>query len=174
MMFTIQQATPADTATLIALAEQVWWPTYSPILAEEQIRYMLDTLYSAEQIGHQLVTGSQTYLLLKESEQAVAFAAYGPYHENADACKLHKLYCLPQTQGKGYGRALIDEVAARAQLAGSCALYLNVNRHNPAKSFYERMGFSVVYEEDIPIGPYWMNDYVMRKDFYHQNANRSK
>jgi hypothetical protein len=21
----------------------------------------------------------------------------------------------------------------------------------------------VIYEEDIPIGPYWMNDYVMQK-----------
>ena len=26
------------------------------------------------------------------------------------------------------------------------------------------MGFSVAYEEDIPMGKYWMNDYVMRKD----------
>jgi len=25
------------------------------------------------------------------------------------------------------------------------------------------MGFTIAYEEDIPIGPYWMNDYVMRK-----------
>jgi hypothetical protein len=38
-----------------------------------------------------------------------------------------------------------------------------VNRYNNAKSFYEKMGFAIVREEDIPIGPYWMNDYVMRK-----------
>jgi diamine N-acetyltransferase len=41
-------------------------------------------------------------------------------------------------------------------------LDLNVNRHNPAKSFYEKIGFTVLREEDVPIGPYWMNDYVMR------------
>jgi hypothetical protein len=26
------------------------------------------------------------------------------------------------------------------------------------------MGFAIAYEEDIPIGPYWMNDFVMRKE----------
>ena len=41
---------------------------------------------------------------------------------------------------------------------------LNVNRHNPALAFYERLGFQQHREEDIPIGPYWMNDYVMRKE----------
>ena len=47
--------------------------------------------------------------------------------------------------------------------AGKETLDLNVNRHNKAKNFYEKMGFQVAYEEDIPIGKYWMNDYVMRK-----------
>jgi hypothetical protein len=48
--------------------------------------------------------------------------------------------------------------------AGKHTLDLNVNRYNKAKSFYEKMGFAVAYEEDIPIGKYWMNDFVMRKE----------
>jgi GNAT superfamily N-acetyltransferase len=98
-----------------------------------------------------------------EDGTPVAFAGYSPREENADVYKLHKLYCLPQTQGKGYGKLLIDEVATRVKKAGKHILELNVNRHNKAKQFYERQGFSVAYEEDIPIGPYWMNDYVMTK-----------
>lgn len=161
--FTIETATPADAGTIITLAEEIWWPAYSAILSEEQIRYMLGTFYSFEQIHRQLTDGSQTYLLLKEGEHAVAFAAYGPRSGEPAIYKLHKLYCLPQTQGKGYGKALTNEVADRARTAGSYTLDLNVNRYNPAKSFYEKMGFTVAYEEDIAIGPYWMNDYVMRK-----------
>jgi hypothetical protein len=43
-------------------------------------------------------------------------------------------------------------------------LELNVNRHNPATVFYQKMGFEIVYSEDIDIGQgFWMNDYVMRK-----------
>jgi GNAT superfamily N-acetyltransferase len=162
-MYTIQQANPADAAIIIQLAEQTWWPTYSAILSAEQLRYMLNTIYSAENITRQLETGSQTYLLLKEGEEPVAFAAYSPREENPEIYKLHKLYCLPQTQGKGYGRMLIEEVTTRALTAGGHMLELNVNRHNQAKTFYEKIGFIVAYEEDIAIGPYWMNDYVMRK-----------
>lgn len=163
-MYTIQQATTTDASTIIRLAEQIWWPTYSSILSAEQLQYMLDTIYSPENITRQLATGSQTYLLLKEGEEAVAFAAYSPREEKPEVYKLHKLYCLPQTQGKGYGRILVEEVAARALTAGSHLLELNVNRYNNAKTFYEKMGFTVAYEEDIAIGPYWMNDYVMRKE----------
>jgi GNAT superfamily N-acetyltransferase len=103
-------------------------------------------------------------LLLAEEGTPVAFAAYSPRDENPDIYKLHKLYCLPQTQGKGYGKILINEIAEKTREAGKKVLELNVNRYNQAKSFYEKMGFVIAYEEDIAIGPYWMNDYVMRKE----------
>jgi GNAT superfamily N-acetyltransferase len=125
---------------------------------------MLTEIYSAEKISAQIRDNLQTYLLLIEDEQPVAFAAYSPRIEDPEIFKLHKLYCLPETQGKGYGKVLINEVADRTQKAGKHTLDLNVNRHNKAKTFYEKMGFQVVYEEDIPIGEYFMNDYVMRKE----------
>ena len=47
---------------------------------------------------------------------------------------------------------------------GATVLQLNVNRHNTAKSFYEKLGFAVIKEEDIDIGSgYFMNDYIMEK-----------
>ncbi|MDB5110983.1 MAG: family N-acetyltransferase [Mucilaginibacter sp.] len=162
-MFQIRQATVNDVEIIRQIAEQTWWPAYSPILATEQIAFMLGEIYSAEKITIQIAENQQTYLLLIEDERPVAFAAYSPREEDVEIYKLHKLYCLPITQGKGYGRVLIDEVCKKTLEAGKHTLDLNVNRYNKAKSFYEKMGFSVAYEEDIPIGPYWMNDYVMQK-----------
>ena len=107
---------------------------------------------------------SQTYLLLIEDEKPVAFAAYSPRDEDPEIYKLHKLYCLPEMQGKGYGKILINEVISKTIEAGKHTLDLNVNRFNKAKSFYQKMGFRVVYEEDISIDKYWMTDYVMRKE----------
>jgi len=163
-MYTIRQATPSDLETIIEIAEKTWWATYSPILEKEQIEFMLNKIYSVENISAQLGHGTQTYLLLIEDGKPVAFAGYSPREEDSEIYKLHKLYCLPETQGKGYGKILINEVAQKTIEAGKHTLDLNVNRHNKAKNFYEKMGFSVAYEEDIPIGPYWMNDYVMRKE----------
>ncbi len=159
----IREATIADVPAILDIAEKTWWPTYSPILSAKQIAYMLSVLYSEAKISQQISTGEQTFILLFDDDVPVAFAAYSPREEDADIYKLHKLYCLPQTQGKGYGKTLIDEVCKKVKATGKHTLDLNVNRHNKALSFYEKMGFAVAYEEDIPIGPYWMNDFVMRK-----------
>lgn len=161
-MYIIRKATSNDVGTIRQLAEDIWWPTYGPLLEKEQISFMLGEIYSPEKLAYQIANDLQTYLLLEEDGAPVAFAAYSPREENPDIYKLHKIYALPQTQGKGYGKALINEVIERVLSAGKDILELNVNRYNKAKSFYEKMGFSVIYEEDIPIGPYWMNDYVMR------------
>lgn len=163
-MYTIRTATINDVETIRQIADQTWWVTYGPILEKEQIDFMLKEIYSAGKIKTQVENNVQTYLLLLEDEQPVAFASYSPREENAEIYKLHKLYCLPQTQGKGYGKILINEVAKKTKDAGKDVLELNVNRYNNAKTFYEKMGFAVAYEEDIAIGPYWMNDYVMRKE----------
>ena len=162
-MYTIRKATPADTETIRQLAAETWWPTYGPILEKEQIEYMLGQFYSAKKISQQMENSEQTFLLLIEDDEPVAFAAFSPRDEDAEIYKLHKLYCLPKTQGKGYGKILINAVIDEVLKAGKHTLDLNVNRHNKALTFYTKMGFEIAYEEDIPIGPYWMNDYVMRK-----------
>jgi GNAT superfamily N-acetyltransferase len=163
-MYTIRKATVADTEIIRHLAAETWWPTYSPILEKEQIEFMLSEIYAAKKISQQLETGEQTFLLLTEGDETVAFASFSPREEDPDIYKLHKLYCLPKTQGKGYGKILINAVIDETLNAGKHTLDLNVNRYNMALSFYEKMGFAVAYEEDIAIGPYWMNDFVMRKE----------
>jgi ribosomal protein S18 acetylase RimI-like enzyme len=163
-MYFIRKATLEDVETIRKLAEKTWWPTYSPLMEKEKIHYMLGEIYSVEKITSQLTNNTQTYLLLIEDAKPVAFAGYSPRDEDPEIYKLHKLYCLPETQGKGYGKALIDEVIVKTLEAGIHTLDLNVYRHNKAKNFYEKMGFKVAYEEDIPIGDYWLNDYVMRKE----------
>jgi len=163
-MYFIRKATLDDVETIREIAEKTWRHTYLPILEKEQLDYLLTEIYSSEKISSQLKYDTQTYLLLTENERPVAFAAYSPREEDPEIYKLHKLYCLPETQGKGYGKVLINEVISKTLEAGKHTLDLNVNRHNKAKNFYEKMGFVVAYEEDIPIGKYWMNDYVMRKE----------
>jgi N-acetylglutamate synthase-like GNAT family acetyltransferase len=163
-MYLIRKATYDDIESIREIAEKTWRYTYSPTHEKEQLDYMLTEIYSVERISSQLKHNTQTYLLLMENEKPVAFAAYSPREEDPEIYKLHKLYCLPETQGNGYGKVLINEVINKTLEAGKHILDLNVNRYNKSKNFYEKMGFVVVYEEDIPIGKYWMNDYVMRKE----------
>jgi len=147
------------------IAERTWWPTYSKILSKEEIRYMIDALYSSEAISETISNGSQRYILLADNSGPQGFASFGPRKEDKQVAKLHKVYVLPENQGNGYGRLLIEEVKRRLIIENIRILDLNVNRFNKAKEFYEKLGFSVLREEDVPIGPYWMNDFVMRLQF---------
>ncbi len=163
----IRRAAPEDAATIQQLAEAIWLPTYTPILSQEQIRYMLDHIYDLDTITKQIREHQQTYLMLQVDGEPSGFAAYAPRPENPQVYKLHKIYCLPATKGMGYGKQLLKEVEGKVSAAGSNTLELNVNKYNPAKGFYERMGYEVIYAEEIPIGPYIMDDYVMRKILTH-------
>ena len=161
----IRQATIDDVTAICDLAERVWWPTYSPILSKEQIVYMLDMMYSHKSIHTQIAGDSYTYLLLYDDAALMGFASYSPRKENPGIYKLHRLYCDVTTKGKGYGKTLIKAVEGAVKAKASDLLELNVNIHNPAKAFYEHMGYAVVYSEQIDIGSgYIMDDYVMRKE----------
>jgi ribosomal protein S18 acetylase RimI-like enzyme len=159
---TIRHGCVDDIPGIQSIAEKSWRNVYGPILTTEQIEYMLHRIYSTAALTELFDHGSQLFRILLENVEAKGFLAYGPREQDPSVYKIHKLYVLPETQGKGFGRMLIDDVKKRVLAERIFVLDLNVNRFNPAKSFYERMGFYVLREEDVPIGPYWMNDFVMR------------
>lgn len=155
----IRDADVGDIHIIQRIARETWPHAYGDILSHEQLVYMLDALYSETALQKLIESKQQRFLLLIENNTPVAFAAYGLW--DAQVYKLNKLYILPGQQGKGYGRALVEEVIVRARNHQATKLLLNVNRHNKAVDFYKKIGFNILKKEDIPIGEFWMNDYVM-------------
>ncbi|ANI88588.1 hypothetical protein A9P82_04355 [Arachidicoccus ginsenosidimutans] len=155
------RATTTDIPVIRAIAHETWFPTYGKILLEAQIHYMLKLIYSEKSLEEQMNNGHQ-FFLLKEGVETIGFIDVEKISDTKT--KLHKIYLLPNQQGKGYGKLLINTAIIQAETNGSSILQLNVNRCNKAKSFYEKSGFNIVEEVDIPIGnDYFMNDYVMEK-----------
>jgi diamine N-acetyltransferase len=161
-MVKIVEGTVLEIPLIKEIAEETWPHTYDQILQPQQLRFMLDTIYSQKTLEQAMKDGSQKFLLLKDLDGYQGFASYGRRPNEPAVFKLHKIYVRPSCQGKGYGKMLIDEIKSDLRKQGIALLDLNVNRYNPAREFYLKLGFKVIREEDIPIGPYWMNDYVMR------------
>lgn len=165
----IVPATLRDIPTIIQLAEGTWEPTYRFILSREQMEYMYRVIYTPAALKRQMAEQQHLFLLAYVDGQPAGYASFGPQPPTAPTeaapteYKLHKIYVLPTQQGQGLGLHLIEAVEDAARRAGAHTLDLNVNRYNPAISFYERRGFVRQREENVPIGPYFMNDYVMRK-----------
>ena len=160
-MLKILTASAEDIPLIRQLTFAVWPQTYSPIISQQQVDYMLEMMYSESSLRQQMEEGTQ-FILVYEENEPVGFAAYEKIEPTT--WKLHKIYILATQQGKGTGKFLMDHISKEVQQQGALVLQLQVNRNNKAKSFYEKIGFKVIEEADFDIGNgFFMNDYVMGK-----------
>ncbi|CAN5902649.1 GNAT family N-acetyltransferase [soil metagenome] len=154
---------PQEVDLIQELAASAWWVTYGGFIAQEQLDYMFGQIYQPQALLRQMQEEGQTFLLLQVEGAPAGFASYSLKDPAERVYKLNKIYLQPEQQQKVLGKVLLQAVEAQVCGRQGRLLDLNVNRYNPARSFYERCGYTILHEEDLPIGPYWMNDYVMRK-----------
>ena len=77
--------------------------------------------------------------------------------------KIHKLYVDTNSSKQGIGKALVEHAKHLAYDSKMGEIVLNVNRKNPAVTFYERINFEIDREEVIDIGEgFIMDDYIMK------------
>ncbi len=163
-MITISEAAIGDIKQIQTIVHITWPITYGEILSKEQLDYMLDLFYSDEALTEQYNKREQLFYMIYEGETNIGFIGIEHNYKGEAITKIHKIYLLPETQGKGIGKKVIDEIGKLASENDSTALSLNVNRFNSALGFYKKIGFEVIDEVNIDIGKgYLMEDYVMKK-----------
>jgi diamine N-acetyltransferase len=156
----ISVATQEQLPIIRDLAFRIWPITYGHILSKDQFDYMMELMYNIDSLQQQLAT--KPFLLVENEGEFIGFASYETNWEHTSKTKIHKLYVLPNIQGKGLGKTLINHIREIAQKAENTALILTVNRFNSAKEFYLKQGFHIVEEKQFQIGNgYIMDDYVM-------------
>jgi diamine N-acetyltransferase len=160
----IQLVTLIDIPVIQQIANKTWPIAYSEIISNEQLVYMLDLIYSDAALTAAINKKAQLFYIAKDENDAVLgfFAVEHNYNEEAKT-KLHKIYILPENQGKGIGKLLMDEAINLSKVQKSNALILNVNRFNSAFYFYQKLGFEIIETVDIEIGNgYLMEDFVLK------------
>ncbi|UOB19313.1 GNAT family N-acetyltransferase [Abyssalbus ytuae] len=145
------------------LAHIIWPPTFKEILSPQQIDYMLHMMYSPESLLKQLENGHH-FIIAEQDGKYSGYASYEFNYKNELKTKIHKIYVLPETQGQGIGKTLIDYIENESIKKEMGLLTLNVNRYNKAVGFYEKTGFKTTGVEDIDIGNgFLMEDFIMEK-----------
>jgi len=167
---TLRRATPADIPLIHSLADIVFRHTYREILTPAQTDYMMEWMYGEESLHRQLEQDGHVYYIGSLDGEPVGYVSVQPQEADADGTPvwhLQKIYVLPGQQQSGIGRQLflcaLDHV--RQESGSPTRVELNVNRANPAVTFYEHMGMRKLRQGDFPIGNgYYMNDYIMGID----------
>lgn len=155
----IRKATQHDLQTIQDIAYKTWPVTYSGILTPAALKYMLEYFYSIDALRQQMENG-QYFFIAEVNNEPIGFGSVSD--TGSHIFKLNKLYVLPDIQKKGAGKALMDHAFETARSNNAVQLILNVNRNNPAISFYKKLGFVILKEEDVDLGNgVIQEDYVM-------------
>jgi len=162
----IRRASVDDCQLINEMAGKVFPATYSSILAQEQVAFMMDWMYSLTSLAKQMNEGHFFYIAYARNG-SVPVGYVSIQRQEADLFHLHKIYVLPEFQGRQFGRELFNHAIAeiRCNHPEPCKMELNVNRFNKAVGFYEIMGMHKSRQGDFPIGKgFYMNDYIMSID----------
>jgi len=162
------KATEKDIPLIQDLARRSWETAYAEILSPEQIKYMLETMYSHNEIMAQMQTPDYHYYLIFY-EIGNSFDGFIGYEQGYEeyTTKLHRIYLVPESKGKGVGKAAVNFLKEKVSEGNDRRIILNVNKNNSAKNFYESQGFTVYNEVVLDIGNgFVMDDYEMEFLFH--------
>lgn len=164
-MLSLRKATTEDCDLIHEMAAIVFPATYSEILTQEQLDYMMKWMYAPESICRQIETDHHVYFIAYKDEEPCGYVSVE--QQDTDLFHLQKIYVLPKFQGHRIGNFLFQSAVdyIKEVHPSPCLMELNVNRHNKALHFYERMGMRKLREGDFHIGNgFYMNDYIMGLD----------
>jgi GNAT superfamily N-acetyltransferase len=165
MALTIRTIGSSELHLVTELSAQIWPIAYKEIITQEQIKYMLNTMYSQQALEQNLIDG-HSFLVAERDGNPVGYAGYQVNFPRLDFSKLHKLYVLPEIQHSGVGGELFNAVVTASKNEHCKHLILQVNKINPALQFYHKKGMYIHEEAVFDIGNgFVMDDYIMHLDW---------
>ena len=162
-MIEFKKAGIEDTPLIEELAQEIFRATYKEMLSTGQIEYMMDWMYSQENLRKQILEDGHIYHIVYYNGEPVGYVSVQQQGERL--WHLQKIYLRPGLQGKSVGKKMflfaVEYIRKNSLLP--CIMELNVNRDNEkAWQFYEHMGMHKASSGDFHIGNgYYMTDYIM-------------
>jgi ribosomal protein S18 acetylase RimI-like enzyme len=131
MAFNLRAATDQDLPFARTLTHQAMNPYY--------LQYRL--LWSND--GFDIAWAGRENWLICRDESVLGFISLS---RDSRALYIRELHMLEGCRGLGAGSWVLEQMALKAQSLG--LLRLTVYKSNPARVLYQRMGFSIVGDED--------------------------
>ena len=142
-MYNIRYGTVNDVSSIEQIIERAWLKTNISIDEKQNIIHSLIKLYPKDQIISEIQDQIQFYLLLTEEEIPMALASYSITDTCPADFRIHKIYSMPESQGKGDEKILIAKVEEIAIEHGGNLLFIYLKGRNKKTDYFEALGFSL-------------------------------
>jgi GNAT superfamily N-acetyltransferase len=158
--------TPEQLAVVAALAHEIWYEHYVPLIGRPQVDYMVAKFQNAPAMQAQIEQGYEYFLVQRpDAADKVSDIGYCAIQEQPGRVMfLSKFYLHHAARGSGTGRRCMEFIEGLARRRELSLLWLTVNKGNPAVQAYQRLGFRIAADLVMDIGGgFVMDDYRMEK-----------
>lgn len=157
---------PEQVATVAALAREIWYEYYVPLIGQAQVDYMVAKFQNAPAMQAQIEQGYE-YFLVQQQDASGTWSDIGycaVQEQPGRLMFLSKFYLHHAARGSGTGRRCMEFIEGLARRRELSSLWLTVNKGNPAVQAYQRLGFRIAADLVMDIGGgFVMDDYRMEK-----------
>lgn len=162
---TLSSLRASEIAEIRSLAVSIWREHYSSFLSNEQIEYMLQNKYTADDLLPYARGKEDRWFLLLRVGNVLAGFLRARLDNDCNSLKLEEIYLARRFRAQGYGSLLLSTAEKQAREHGRKLLYLYVNRSNASSIVvYQQKGFQIVKAIVFDIGHgFVMDDYRMEK-----------
>jgi ribosomal protein S18 acetylase RimI-like enzyme len=166
----IRRAEEDDALELSVLAERTFRTAFAESNTAANMQLHCATTYGQALQLAEIRESSRETWVAEADKRLLAYVqlrlgAVSPMISGERPVEIQRFYVDASHHGTGLAHQLIAHVLARAEAAGSSALWLGVWERNPrALAFYRKWGFDVVGEQTFKVGDDPQRDLVMRRD----------
>lgn len=152
-------------AHVAQIAREIWYEYYVPLIGRAQVDYMIERFQSVTAMQSQLEEGYEYFLIERSRAEASCLGYLAIRGDQGEkALFLSKLYVAAAVRGTGAGRQALTFVETLARERGLQRVWLTVNKGNPSRFIYERLGYATTAAMVADIGGgFVMDDYRMEK-----------
>lgn len=151
---TIRPAIAEDAPAIAHIHVATWQATYRGIVPEAYLASLNEADFTTRWTEWLAGDASIAISVAEEETDLIGFASGGPVRKtipNYDA-ELYAIYILPAAHRTGAGRKLVAHIADHLRMGGHTHMLVWVLRNNPAATFYQHLGATLVTEDSVEIG----------------------
>jgi ribosomal protein S18 acetylase RimI-like enzyme len=141
-----------DFESIRRITWESWISTYPSFIPESDLRFYFDIHYTEASLLR-MFDDPFTHGFIAETEEQIAGYARLFFNRDENHLYVSSLYFLPDYQGQGMGRRLLEAAEGYAAEKGVDELWIGVMvKNRQALVFYRKVGFQFVREEPFTMG----------------------
>lgn len=148
----IRKATLADAKGIARVHVDSWLATYRNIVPDTYLNQL--TYDEREQLWDENLKADNNFVAESDDGEILGFADGGKERTGKYTKlngELYSIYILPEFQGQGVGKLLMERVVNELKEQGMDSMLIWVLKENRSRGFYEKMGGQRVDQKTIKI-----------------------